>query len=155
MSEVLKSTLNRRLLVFKTVLLFLALFLATTPTPALAQSAMPKCDGDVAIVRISQIKPTSNLETFMKAQEAHLAWYRANGFKTNEIYSARVMVSDDKGKTMRYSDNEVMTFHVRPPAADSDPLSSKNKAGWDAYVKMYRDSSDMKAEHFICMPKTR
>jgi len=141
---------------FKTVLLFLALILATSPAPARAQSATPKCDGDFAIVRISQIKPTSNLQTFMKAQEAHLAWYRANGYKTNEIYSARVMVSDDKGKTMRYSDSEVMTFHVRPPAANGDTaISSKGKAGWDAYVKMYRDSSDIKTEYFICMPKTR
>lgn len=141
---------------FKTVLVSLALFLATAATPALAQSAMPKCDGDIAIIRISQIKPTSNLQAFMKAQDAHLAWYRANGYKTNEIYSARVMVSDDKGKTMRYSDNEVMTFHVRPPAGTSDTaISSKDKAGWDAYVKMYRDSSDIKTEYFICMPKTR
>jgi hypothetical protein len=50
---------------------------------------------------------------------------------------------------MKYSDTEIMTFHVRPPSG------AKHDAAWDAYVKQYRDNSDIKYEYNICMPKAR
>ena len=121
---------------------------------ARGQTVLPACDGDITMVRLSTIKPTSSLQAFMKAQDAHLAWYRKNGFTTNHIYSARVLVVDKTAKQQHFSDTEVMTFHVRPPVATgAAPISAKDQAGWDNYVKMYRDSSDITSEHVICMPK--
>lgn len=114
-----------------------------------AQATGPSCDGDLALIRVSQLKPTGSLQGFMKAQEAHLAWYRKRGHKDNEIYSARVIVRDDTSKSFRYSDTEIMTFHVRPPG------EMTTDAEWDAYVKMYRDNSDIKSEHMVCLPKKR
>lgn len=137
------------------VLIALTYLTALSGTPLLAQSAAPTCDGDPAIVRVSQLKPTSNYQAFLKAQDAHLAWYRKNGFTDNLIYSSRVMVVDDKTKTMKYSDTDVVAFHVRPPAGGGSSAASKDQAGWDAYVKLYRDSSDLKAEYPVCLPKVR
>lgn len=137
---------------FLTVLAFLA---STAAAPAAAQTA-PACDGDLAVVRVSQIKSTSSLDAFMKAQEAHIAWYRKQGFTDNHIYTTRVVVSDPTTKTMQYSDTEVMSFHVRPPSGGGGmSVASKDQAGWDAYVKQYRDASDMKSEHIVCLPKNR
>ena len=124
------------------------LTLVAVPT-AFAQTAPPPCDGDLAIIRISQLKPTGTLEGFMKAQDAHLAWYRKRGHKDNEIYSARIIIRDDASKSFRYSDSEVMTFHVRPPGPTT------TDAEWDAYVKMYRDQSDIKSDYMVCLPKKR
>src|SRR5262249_41546804 len=112
----------------------------------------PACAGDITLVRVSQIKPTSNLAAFMKALEAHIAWYRKNGFTDNQIYSLPVIVSDPTTRTQKYSETEVMTFHVRPPSGVNQ---SKDQAGWDAYVKQYQDSSDIKFEYRVCLPKAR
>jgi hypothetical protein len=136
-----------------TVIAFLAVAFAA---PASAQTAFPACDGDWAAVRVSTIKPTSSLAAFMRAQEAHIAWYRKNGFTNNQIYTARVLVTGGTTSAMTYSETEVMSFHVRPPApAAGASVSSKDQAGWDAYVKLYRDTSDLKSEHFACLPKNR
>lgn len=116
---------------------------------ALAQS-MPACDGDVTIVRVSAIKPGA-LQTFMAAVAAHKAWYRDHGFKDNVIVASRVILSDEKTHTSKYSDAEVVTYHLRPPGpAQTQP---KHDAAWDAYVKQYRESSDIKSEYVTCMPK--
>src|SRR5262249_1080447 len=77
--------------------------------------AGPRCEGDPTIVRISKITPTGTMEGFMKAVEAHLAWYRSHGYKDNLIYAAKIMTQDPVTNAMKYSDTEVMTFHVRPP----------------------------------------
>ncbi len=136
------------------ILVALAVVFAFHATTASGQPAVTACDGDITVVRVSQIKPSSSLQAFMKAQDAHLAWYRAQGFKNNDIYSARVLVMDEKTKAMRYSDGEVLTVHVRPPASSgTGPISAKDQAGWDGYVKLYRDASDIKTEYTVCMPK--
>jgi hypothetical protein len=117
---------------------------------------MPSCNGDLAIIRVSQIKPASSLAAFMKAQEAHIAWYRKNGFTDNVIYSSPAIVTDPTTKTRKYSDSEIVAFHVRPPGASAGAsVSSKDQAGWDAYTKLYRDSSNIKSEYVVCLPKTR
>ncbi len=77
----------------------------------------------------------------MKAQEAHIAWYRKNGFTNNQIYASRLIVYDPQTRAAKYSDGEVMAFHVRPPMeVTGASVSSKDQAGWDSYVKQYRDS---------------
>jgi hypothetical protein len=133
------------------VLLCVAVMAALQAAPALAQSAPPACFGDLATVRLSQIKPGGTLQGFLKAVEAHKAWYRANGITDNDIVAARVLAKDDKGlPTGKYSDTEVMSFHLRPPVATRTP--HKNDAGWQAFIKQYRDNSDLKLEYFACIP---
>src|ERR1022692_1680943 len=104
---------------------------------AFAQSAPPACNGDYAIVRVSTIKPGA-MPAFMAAVAAHKAWYRDHGFKDNVIVASRVILTDEKTHAMKYSDTEVVTYHIRPPGGPQ----VKRDAAWDAYVKQYRDSSD-------------
>jgi hypothetical protein len=113
-----------------------------------AQNAPPACNGDYAIVRVSTIKPGA-MEGFMKAVEAHKAWYRSRGFNDNVIVASRVILTDPQTHAMKYSDAEVVTYHVRPPGVKQ----ANRDAAWDAYVKMYRDTSDIKTEYYTCMPK--
>jgi hypothetical protein len=131
----------------RTALLFAALAALQIPS-ALAQNALPKCDGDYAIVRVSTIKPGA-LDGFMAAVAAHKAWYRSHGYKDNVIVASRIMVRDEKTNTWSYTDKEVVTYHVRPPGTKQ----SEHDAAWDAYVKQYRDTSDIKSEYTSCMPK--
>jgi len=119
---------------------------------ASAQTAPPACFGDMATVRVSQIKTGGSLQGFLKAVEAHKAWYRANGVTDNDIVAARVLVRDEKtGQAIKYSDTEVMSFHLRPPAASRTP--NKNDAAWEAFVKQYRDNADLKSEYWACIPR--
>jgi hypothetical protein len=129
---------------FRTALVLAALAVLQIPS-ALAQNAPPACDGDLAVVRVSEIKPGA-MQGFMAAVAAHKAWYRSHGFKDNVIVVSKVILTDEKTGAMKYSDSEVVTYHIRPPKATKD-------AAWDAYVKMYRDTSDIKSEYFTCMPK--
>ncbi|HLX46551.1 MAG TPA: hypothetical protein VKR43_24050 [Bryobacteraceae bacterium] len=112
-------------------------------------SQTPACDGNIVIVRVSEIKP-GHMDGFMAAVEAHKAWYRANGIKDNEMVVSRVIVRDKDG-TQSYSDKEVLTYHVNPPGPARTP--NRGDAAWNAYVKQYRDSSDLKSEYMTCMPK--
>ena len=123
--------------------------LCMTVRIAAGQSARPACDGDLAVIRISQIKPTGTMAGFLKAQEAHLAWYRSHGYKDNLIYSARVVIQDPATRMFKYSDTEIMTFHVRPPSG------IKPDEAWDAYVRQYREHSDIMTEYEVCLPKSR
>jgi hypothetical protein len=116
---------------------------------AFAQN-LPACDGDIAIVRVSTIKPGA-LPAFLDAVAAHKAWYREHGFKDNVIVASRIIQVDETTRAMKYSDSEVITYHVRAPGPDQ--TQPKHDAAWDAYVKKYRDSSSIKTEYVTCMPK--
>ncbi len=133
------------------VALLLTAIAVLQATSALAQNAMPACDGDITVVRVSQIKPGGSMEGFMSAVAAHKAWYRANGFTGNEIVAARVIVQDHTTGAVKYSDSEVLTYHFRPPAMGNPP--NRGDAAWNAYVKQYRDNSDIKSEYTTCMPR--
>src|SRR5690349_9997591 len=98
---------------------------------------MPPCDGDVVLVRVSQIKPGGTMQKFMAALAAHKAWYRANGVTDNQLIAARVIVRDDKG-AMKYSDTEIVSYHINPPGPSRTP--NRGDAAWDAYVKLYQDN---------------
>jgi hypothetical protein len=115
-----------------------------------AQNGRPKCDGDYAIVRVSTIKPGA-MQGFMAAVAAHKAWYRSHGFNDDIIVASRVITTDPTTKAMKYSDTEVITYHINP--ASGSQTQPKRDAAWDAYVKQYRDTSDIKSEYFSCMPK--
>ena len=137
------------------ILAVITFFAALSAAPVSAQTMPPACDGDIAIVRVTQIKPTSSVGAYMTAQAAHLAWYRKQGFTNNQIYSSRVIVTDPATKSMKYSDTDVVAFHVRPPSSGGTSIAAKDQAGWDAYVKRYRDSSEIKSEYMVCWPKGR
>jgi hypothetical protein len=132
-----------------TLLLFSLLALHTAP--ALAQNKLPACNGDIAIVRVSEITPGGTMKGFLDAATAHEAWYRKNGVKDNEIVVSRVIEKDEKTGAMKYSEKEVLTYHINPPDASRTP--NRGDADWNAYVKMYRDNSDLKSEYVTCMPK--
>jgi hypothetical protein len=106
-----------------------------------------ECDGDYAIVRVSQIAPGGSIEEFSKVVEAHKAWYRSHGFVNNEIYMKKVLVQDETTKAWKYSDTEIMTFHVRPPR------ELKIDAEWEAFVKRYKNIAHIKSEYITCLPK--
>jgi hypothetical protein len=94
--------------------LFLAALAALQVSSAFAQNASIACDGDIAVVRVSAIKPGA-MQGFMAAVAAHKAWYRSHGFNDNVIVASRVILADDKTGAMKYSDAEVVTYSC-PPA---------------------------------------
>lgn len=130
--------------------LALAVLAALGVSPLFAQNAPPACAGDLAIVRVATIKPGA-IQAYLAAVAAHKAWYRSHGFNDNVIVASRVIQTDERTGAMKYSDREVITYHVRPPG--SAPTNAKKDAAWDAYVKQYRDTSEIKNEYLTCMPK--
>jgi hypothetical protein len=131
--------------------LFILAALAVLPVPStFAQTTLPACDGDIAIVRVSSVKPGA-MPGFMAAVAAHKAWYRNHGYKDNVIVASRVILVDQKTGTTKYSDSEVISYHVRAPGPEK--TQSQRDDAWDAYVKQYRDTSEIKTEYLTCMPK--
>jgi hypothetical protein len=115
---------------------------------ALAQNTPPPCDGNYATVRVSTIKP-GKMDLFMQAVAAHKSWYRNHGFKDNIIVSARVITRGQEGGASKYSETEVVSLHINAP----NTSGGKRDADWDAYVNMYRESSEIKTSYSVCMPK--
>jgi len=132
------------------VALILTVSVALYATSAVAQTAMPACNGDIATVRISHIKPGGSMQKFMDAVAAHLAWYRANGFKDNELVTSLIIVKDEKTGAMKYSDTDVISYHLRPPAREK--IKNRGNAAWSAYVKLYAETSEITNEYSTCMP---
>jgi nicotinic acid phosphoribosyltransferase len=126
-------------------LFFLATLAVIQIPSALAQNA-PACDGNVTIVRIDSIKP-GKMSDFLAAVQAHQAWYKSHGYD-DQIFAAKIMVRDEKSKEVKYSDSEVITYHIQ-----STHEAPKHDAAWDAYVKQYDDSSKVKATYITCSPK--
>jgi hypothetical protein len=137
----------------RSCLILILMIVGLIPTAVLAQNsdvslpALPACDGDYAIVRVSEITSHGDMQGFLKAVEAHKAWYRSHGFKNNEIRVWKIIVQDPKTKAWKYSDNEVMLVHIRPPRA------VQRDAAWDAFIKQYGDNSKIKSEYITCMLK--
>jgi len=131
-------------------LLLLCSVLALQSAPAFAQE-MPACDGHIAILRVSDVKPGA-MKDFMAAVEAHQAWYRKNGVTDNQIVASRVIMKNEKTGKMEYS-NEVITYHINPPS--NDRKLPRNDDAWKAYVKMYRDSSTLKTQYITCRPNAQ
>jgi|HubBroStandDraft_6_1064221.scaffolds.fasta_scaffold703683_2 hypothetical protein len=129
----------------RTALVLAALAIFQAPH-ALAQNNLPPCDGDYAIVRVSTIKP-GQMPAFMQAVAAHKAWYRSHGFMDNIIVASRIIERDETTGVNKYSETQVVTYHINAPAGVTQD------AAWNAYVKQYRDSSDIASEYRTCMPK--
>ena len=120
---------------------------------AFAQSGMPPCDGDIALVRISQIKPGGTMDGFLAAVAAQKAWYRTNGSNDNEIVVSRVWEADQSTGQGKYSDSVAITYHVRPPAVAT--LPNRGDAAWKAFTKLFQDNSEIKNQYTTCTLKTR
>ena len=130
---------------------FAALTLVPVPqiysqTSATTPAVPVSCTGTPAVVRVSEVKP-GMMDDFLKAVDAHRAWYRSHGFTANQIYASRVY---EPGPNAAFSSTEVLTFHVNPPTA-SAPIQQDDS--YKAFVKMYRDTSTLKSEYRVCMPK--
>ena len=114
--------------------------------PQSSSQVSPPCDGDYATVRVSTIKPGA-MQGFLAAVAAQKAWYRSHGFSDNIIVASRVISTNEATKAREYSETEVVTYHIRPPAG------VVTDDAWDAYGKRFRDTSDIKSEYRTCMPK--
>jgi hypothetical protein len=125
---------------------------ALCPTPAAAQQAPPSypCNGNVNIVRISDIKP-GMMDTFLKAIAAQQAWYK-NAGTPDQIGVMRIMEQDPATKTWSISETQAITTHIMPTKRSGGPRP--DQAGWDAFVKMFSDSSTIKTQYMTCMPAT-
>jgi hypothetical protein len=123
------------------------LALAANGAQAPASPSMPACDGVLSIVRLSEITPTGSMDKFMAAVAAHQAWYTSHGFP-DVIFAAKVMARDPQSGSFAYSDKQVLTFHYSKPGGQP-PVRD---AGWDAYVKLYNDTSTIKEATLSCVP---
>jgi hypothetical protein len=128
------------------ILLGFALF--TCSVSLFAQSAPLTCDGRRATVRISEITANGTAKGFMDAVAAHKAWVFSHGLTKDEIITVPVIVRDPQTRASSYSDKQFWSIHIH---GSNDP-GPKHDEAYDAFVKMYRDNSDIKSEYDICMP---
>lgn len=122
-----------------------SLLLATalcTPA-AFAQSAStPPCNGSRAIIRVSEIKPDSTMDKFLAAVAAQKAWYAAH-LPTDKIFVSRII---ERGAT-DYSATQAITYHLY--GGGPEP---KHDADFDAFVKLFGESSTIKTTYYACLP---
>ena len=133
----------RQLLILAALSIFPAFLPAQTPPLA--------CDGRIATVRVSEIKPTGSVEGFLAAVAAHKAWTLSHGITNDEIFATRVILRDEKTHEQTYSTKELMTFHIH----GSRQPGPKHDEAYDAFVKLYRDNSDIKSAYDICLPNQK
>jgi hypothetical protein len=130
------------------LLFTIALF--TCSASLFAQTAPLACDGRLATVRISEITPGGSVKGFRDAVAAHKAWVFSRGLTKDEITTVPVIVRDDKTHVRSYSDKQFWSIHIHG-SNEPDP---KHDETYDAFVKMYRDNSDIKSAFDICLPNS-
>jgi hypothetical protein len=119
---------------------------AQAPSMPAAAPTLP-CDGVYNIGRISEITPTGSMDKFMAAVAAHQAWYKSHGFP-DIIFASRILVADPKTGKNSLSDTQVMTYHL----SKSKSAPTPHDAAWDAYVKLYSETSTIKETTMSCIP---
>ena len=115
--------------------------------PAIAADTCP--NGQIAIIRVSTLKATGTRAGFDKAVQDQIAWYRGKGITTNKIVEADVI--DYSAGKASVSTKEVVSVHYNPPAASGKQPTPDD--GYKAFVKEFRDNSDITTEKFACLPK--
>jgi len=131
--------------------LFAGVCLALLSTlPATAQTEASLCKGQIAIIRVSTIKPGQRA-TFDKAVVDQKKWYVDNKMTTNKIVVADV-IDFDGTSAPAISTTEVMTIHYDPPSAMVTTGLTRDD-GYKAFVAEFRASSDIKSETNVCLPK--
>jgi len=86
----------------------------------------------------------------MEAVAAHRAWLFSHGLSKDEVITVPVIVRDEKTNARSYSDKEFWSIHIHG-SNDAEP---KHDAAYDAFVKMYRDNSDIKSAYDVCLPNS-
>jgi len=125
------------------------------PTPS--GVVAPSCEGQFVLLRLDKIKKGGTIEGVEKAAQDHLAWYRNNGFKDNDVVAARVLKYDPASNSYVNDDSLIVTLHVNPPAetatqTDHKEMSQESTAAWHAYVREYDANSDILATVPVCLP---
>ncbi|RAK69092.1 hypothetical protein [Phenylobacterium kunshanense] len=111
-----------------------------------AKSPVELCKGgQLAVVRMNAVKPGAKA-AYEKAARDHLAWYRSHGYAQNRLMVGPV-ITGDRANGYTASETEFASIHMDSPGVPPD----KRDAGWDAYVKAYRDSSDLTVDKFVCL----
>jgi|SRR5215472_14305423 len=128
--------------------LLLALTLLFCSGSLVAQNAPLACDGRRATVRISELTPNGAVKGFMDAVAAHRAWEFSHGMTKDEIITVPVIDRDEKTGVRSYSTKQFWSIHIH---GTNDP-EPKHDDAYDAFVKMYRDNSDIKSAYDICLP---
>lgn len=113
--------------------------------------AAPACAGDIVTVRRIEVKPPATIESYLKNMDVHRAWYRAHGFKNNEIFGAKIVVTDPSTGNPGYSSTELIAFHIRPPYGPK--TTTVQDPAWIAFHKTYDEISRIKDQYQVCMPK--
>jgi len=120
---------------------------------AILVSALPAaaqiCKGQIAVIRVSTIKAGGTRSGFDKAVADQIAWYRGHNLTANKIVEADVI--DISGGKPTVSSKEVMTVHYDPPAARGAQPATDDS--YKAFVKEFRDNSDIAVEKTVCLPK--
>lgn len=104
--------------------------------------------GQLVSLRTNTIKPGAKA-AYEKAAKDHIGWYRSHGYKTNRLLVGPVISGN--GGAWTASETEYASVHFDAPGVPKD----KRDAGWDAYVKEYRDSSDIGVEKFVCLREVK
>lgn len=120
---------------------------AVFAVPAMAADVC--ANGQVAIIRVSTLKATGSRAGFDKAVQDQIAWYRGKGITTNKIVEANVI--DFNGGKPLVSAKEVLSIHYDPPAAMGKQPAQDD--GYKAFVKEFRENSDITTEKSVCLPK--
>jgi hypothetical protein len=113
------------------------------PAPSLA------CDGQIAILYHSKIKPGGSMAGLLDAIKAQEAWYRAQGITSNKFVVAKVVVTDKATKRQSYATDELYNLHVNPPPSER---YAKGAAKPD-YVAKFRANAQTLDRRTICLPK--
>ena len=120
------------------------------PTPAAAPAPLA-CDGQIAILYHSRIKPGGSIEGLADAVKAEEAWYRAQGVTDNKFALARVIVTDKATKQQSYAADEAYTFHINPPPRERYAKAGAGpKADYAAKFKANATTIDRRT---ICLPR--
>ena len=122
---------------------------ALVSLPAAAADTHLCAKGQIAIIRVSTIKAGGTRAGFDKAVADQIAWYRGHGVTSNKIVEADVI--DLTGGEPRISSKEAITIHYDPPVADGAQPAVDD--GYKAFVKEFRDNSDITVEKSVCLPK--
>jgi hypothetical protein len=101
------------------------------------------CKGKPVTIRYGEIKP-GQAALFSKAVADHQAWYTSHGNATT-VAMVRVVKRGATGD-LSYDDVAALTIVTYDPK--SQPA---HDAAYEAFVKEYRDSEDIKEEHRGCL----
>jgi len=118
--------------------------------PAAAASPQELCkDGDLAEIRISNLKSPASRPEYEKATRDHMTWYRSHGFKATRQLVGTVIDFDPATASAAIDPAKVMTIHLNSPGSQkTGPLKDE---AWDAYVAEYRDSSQIASTMLVCL----